>query len=223
MLLSPRTLPARERIQVLRIVSDGINYACGLGLAGLVLSYFFNPYLGIPLYVVALFCLWFFRDPERKIPSGDVMVSPADGKVLAIREGPEGERRLSIFLNIFNVHVTRSPVGGRVDNITYTKGKFHAASLESASVENEKSTICIDHGGRIVVFSLIAGLIARRIVCYKSAGEIVKTGERVGLMKFGSRVDVLVGSDWEIVVKNGQRVSAGSTIIARLAPGQVDG
>lgn len=212
----PGTLAVRE-FNLLRIVSDGINYGCGLSLAGLALSYFFNPFLGIPLYLAALFCLWFFRDPERKIPAGDVMVSPADGKVLGIREISGGDRRLSIFLNIFNVHVTRCPIGGRIDEITYTKGKFHVASLESASTENEKSTIRIDAGGRPVVFSLIAGLIARRIVCYKQPGDIVATGDRAGLMKFGSRVDVLVGPSWEIVVKDGQKVSAGSTVIARPA------
>lgn len=201
----------------MRIVSDGINYGCGLSLAGLALSYFFNPFLGIPLYLAALFCLWFFRDPERKIPPGDVMVSPADGKVLGIREIAGGDKRISIFLNIFNVHVTRCPVGGRIEEITYTKGKFHVASLESASIENEKSTIRINAGGRPVVFSLIAGLIARRIICYKRPGDIVATGERAGLMKFGSRVDILVGAGWEIAVNDGQRVSAGSTIIARPA------
>jgi phosphatidylserine decarboxylase len=205
---------------LLRIVSDGINYACGLSLAGIALSYFFNPYLGIPLYIVALFCLWFFRDPERQIPTGNVMVSPADGKILAIKDSSGEARRLSIFLNIFNVHVTRCPVGGTIEDVAYTKGKFHVASLDAASVENEKSTIRIESGGHSVVFSLIAGLIARRIVCYKRQGEIVKTGDRVGLMKFGSRVDVLIGPDWEIVVKNGQKVSAGSTVIARLAAGR---
>jgi phosphatidylserine decarboxylase len=205
---------------LLHIVSDGINYACGLGLAGLILSYYFHPYLGIPLYLVALFCLWFFRDPERKIPDGDVMVAPADGKIVAINAGPEEETRLSIFLNIFNVHVARCPVGGRIADIAYTKGKFHVASLDQASTENEKSTIRIDAAGGPVVFSLIAGLIARRIVCYKRQGETVARGERVGLMKFGSRVDVFVGRNWDVTVKSGQKVSAGATIIARLASRQ---
>lgn len=199
---------------MLHIVSDGINYACGLSLAGLILSYFFHPYLGLPLYLVALFCLWFFRDPERKIPDGDVMVAPADGRIVSIKAGQGEETRLSIFLNIFNVHVARSPVAGRIAELTHTKGKFRVASLDEASVENERSTIRIDTPGRAVVFNLIAGLIARRIVCYKREGETVARGERIGLMKFGSRVDVFIGREWRVVVESGQKVSAGTTIIA---------
>ncbi|MFZ0588858.1 MAG: phosphatidylserine decarboxylase [Bryobacteraceae bacterium] len=202
---------------MLHIVPDGINYACALSLAGLILSYFLDPFLGIPLYLVALFCLWFFRDPERKIPDGDVMVAPADGRIVSIKAGPEEETRLSIFLNVFNVHVARSPVAGRIAELTRTKGKFRVASLDEASVENEKSTIRIDARGRPVVFSLIAGLIARRIICYKREGETVARGERIGLMKFGSRVDVFISGEWSVVVESGQKVSAGTTIIARLS------
>lgn len=132
---------------MLRIVSDGINYACGLTLLGLALSYFLNPWLGTPLYLLALFCLWFFRDPNRKIPPGDVLVSPADGKIVAVRNGP-GEIRVSIFLNVFNVHVNRSPAAGRITAIRYEKGKFRVASLDEASAENEKNTITLDAGGR---------------------------------------------------------------------------
>jgi phosphatidylserine decarboxylase len=200
---------------VLRIVSDGINYACGLTLAGLVLSYFFNPYLGVPLYVLALFCLWFFRDPERRSPTGDVMVAPADGKVISIKSVADEPSRISIFLNIFNVHVARAPVGGRIQTLTYSKGKFRVASLEAASLENEKSTFEVDTGGSRVVFSLIAGLIARRIVTYKNTGDTVAMGERIGLMKFGSRVDVFMGNEWKVIAEAGQKVKAGVTVIAR--------
>lgn len=201
----------------MRIVSDGINYACGLILGGLALSYFLNPWLGTPLYVLALFCLWFFRDPERKIPSGDVLVSPADGKIVAIRN-VAGEIRVSIFLNIFNVHVNRSPAAGRITAIRYEKGKFRVASLDEASAENEKNTITLDVGGSKVVFSQIAGLIARRIVCHKRVGDVVTAGERIGLIKFGSRVDVFFGPEWTLAVKTGQRVSAGSSVLARRGP-----
>jgi phosphatidylserine decarboxylase len=201
----------------LRIVSDGINYACGLILGGLALSYFLNPWLGTPLYVLALFYLWFFRDPERKIPSGDVLVSPADGKIVAIRN-VAGEIRVSIFLNIFNVHVNRSPAAGRITAIRYEKGKFRVASLDEASAENEKNTITLDAGGSKVVFSQIAGLIARRIVCHKRVGDVVTAGERIGLIKFGSRVDVFFGPEWTLAVKTGQRVSAGSSVLARRGP-----
>lgn len=198
----------------MRIVSDGINYACGLTLAGLVLSYFLNPWLGAPLYLIALFCLWFFRDPERKIPPGNVLVSPADGKIVAVRNSA-GETRISIFLNVFNVHVNRSPTAGRITDIRYEKGKFRVASLEEASAENEKNTMTLDAGGARVVFSQIAGLIARRIVCYKHVGETVATGERIGLIKFGSRVDVFFGPEWAPEVTTGKRVSAGATVLAR--------
>jgi phosphatidylserine decarboxylase len=213
-------LRSHERILVLRIVSDGINYACGLTLAGLALSYFLNPYLGIPLYVLALFCLWFFRDPERKIPSGDVIVAPADGKILSIKSMSPEQTRLSIFLNIFNVHVTRSPAAGRISEVVYSKGKFRVASLEEASVENEKNTFYLDTGDSKIMFSLVAGLIARRIVSYKKAGDVVASGERVGLMKFGSRVDLFFGPEWRVEVKNGQKVVAGVTVIARRATGE---
>lgn len=203
---------------MLRIVPDGINYACGLSLAGVIVSYFANPYLGIPLYLLALFCLWFFRDPERTIPPGPVMVSPADGKVLSIKETEHGLRRLSIFLNVFNVHVARSPVGGTLSSVTYAKGKFHVASLESASLENEKSTFVVQTEERPVTFSLVAGLVARRIVTYKAAGQPVARGERIGMMKFGSRVDLWIGPEWDITVQGGEKVSAGTTVVARLRP-----
>lgn len=208
---------------MLRIVSDGINYACGLTLGGLVLSYFLNPWLGTPLYLVALFCLWFFRDPDREAPPGDVLVSPADGKVVLVHDLPSNEKRVSIFLNIFNVHVTRSPVAGRITEVSYRKGKFRVASLESASTENEQNTIKLDAGGSRVVFSQIAGLIARRIICYKKAGDIVTTGERVGLIKFGSRVDVFIGPEWELMVSRNQKVAAGSTVLARRRRNETQG
>jgi phosphatidylserine decarboxylase len=208
---------------VLRIVSDGINYACGLTLGGLVLSYFLNPWLGTPLYVVALFCLWFFRDPERKVPPGDVLVSPADGKVVLIHDLATNDKRVSIFLNIFNVHVTRSPVAGRISEVSYQKGKFRVASMEKASTENEQNTIKVDTNGSRVVFSQIAGLIARRIICYKKVGDTVATGERVGLIKFGSRVDIFIGPEWELAVNRGQKVSAGSSVLARRRRNETQG
>jgi phosphatidylserine decarboxylase len=118
-------------------------------------------------------------------------------------------------LNIFNVHVNRAPAAGRITGIRYEKGKFRVASLDEASSENEKNTITLDVGGGTVVFSQIAGLIARRIVCYKQVGDIVAAGERIGLIKFGSRVDVFFGPEWLLEVKTGQRVWAGSSVLAR--------
>jgi phosphatidylserine decarboxylase len=162
-----------------------------------------------------LFCLYFFRDPDRKIPSGPVAVSPADGKVVAIV--PEsGLTRISVFLNIFDVHVNRSPIAGKIVGVHYQKGKFLVASRENASVQNEQNAVTVESADGVrVIFKQIAGLIARRIVFRKNIGDRVGTGDRIGLIKFGSRVDILFGGEWEIAVAAGQRVSAGSSIIAR--------
>ncbi len=176
---------------------------------------FFAPWAAAPLLVVGLFCLWFFRDPEREIPRGPVAVAPADGKVVLVRRKPESTQ-VCIFLNIFDVHVNRTPIGGKVVDVTYNQGKFLVASNEAASYENERNTITVESkDGVSVSFSQIAGLIARRIVCYVAPGEFVTAGQRIGLIKFGSRLDVNFGPEWSIEVKEGQRVSAGSTVLAR--------
>jgi phosphatidylserine decarboxylase len=203
----------------LRIVPDGLYYALGLTLAGIVLSFLLTPWLGIPFYILAAFCLYFFRDPDRVAPAGDFMVAPADGKVVAIREiGPE-ETRISIFLNIFNVHVNRTPIPGVITGITYRAGKFLVASHEAASSDNEQNTLVIEGQGTEgqgtrVVCRQIAGLIARRIVCYKKPGDSLGPAERIGYIKFGSRVDVLYGPEWKTIVKVGDKVSAGTSILA---------
>ena len=198
----------------MRIVRDGIYYACGLTLVGLVVSYWLFPWAGTPFYVLAAFCLYFFRDPQRVAPSGDVIVAPADGKVVAVRELSPTERRISIFLNIFDVHVNRAPIPGKITEVVYSKGKFLVASHESASVENEQNTLVIEGRGTRVVCRQIAGLIARRIICYKNAGDTLAAGERIGYIKFGSRVDVVFGAEWELQVKIGDRVSAGTSVLA---------
>ncbi len=204
----------------MRIIRDGIYYACGLALAGIVLSYFLNPWAGVPLYGIAAFCLYFFRDPDRTPPSGDVLVAPADGKVVAVRQIAPGEMRVSIFLNIFDVHVNRTPIPGKITDVVYQKGKFLVASHEAASVENEQNTLVVEGRGSRVVCRQIAGLIARRIVCYKHAGDSLAPGERIGYIKFGSRVDVIFGSEWNSAVKVGDKVAAGSTILANRASGR---
>jgi len=144
-----------------------------------------------------------------------VAVSPADGKIVAIRTDDPSSARISIFLNIFDVHVNRAPIAGAMTKIEYTKGQFLVASREVASSQNERNTMTIEGQGSRVAFSQIAGLIARRIVCYKKPGDQVSKGERVGLIKFGSRVDVFLGPEWEITVKPGQHVAGGSSILAR--------
>jgi len=197
------------------IVIDGIYYALGLTGGGLVISWLTNPWYGLPLYILAVFCLYFFRDPERPIPAGPVAVSPADGKVVAVKQETATQTRISIFLNIFDVHVNRAPIGGTIAEVQYNKGKFHVASREESSGENEQNVVSVRGEGTCVVFKQIAGLIARRIVFYKKPGDVVSRGERVGLIKFGSRVDVMFGREWEIVVQPGMRVAAGSSILAR--------
>jgi phosphatidylserine decarboxylase len=202
----------------LKIVADGIYYALGLTIVGLLLSFVLNPWVGTPFYVLAAFCLYFFRDPERIAPARDVMVSPADGKVVAIRDMGDGETRISIFLNVFNVHVNRTPIPGRVKEVVYQQGKFLVASHEAASSDNEQNTLVIEGRGSTVVCRQIAGLIARRIVCYKKPGDAVGPAERIGYIKFGSRVDVLYGPEWRTAVRIGQKVVAGVTVIANRVP-----
>jgi len=198
------------------MVADGIYYAVALGAGGGLVSYLTRPLYGLPLFLVAAFCLYFFRDPDRVVPSGPVAVSPADGKIVAIRrEGPQ-LTRISIFLNIFDVHVNRAPISGEITDVRYRPGRFVIASREEASLENEQNSVTIAGTAGPLVFNQIAGLIARRIVFHKKKGETVQAGERVGLIKFGSRVDVFLGPEWEIQVRQGTRVKAGSSVLARL-------
>lgn len=200
------------------MVLDGIFYAIALSAGGAVVGYLTNGSFGIPFYLAAVFCLYFFRDPDRDIPGGPVAVSPADGKVVSIQDFSTGSTRISIFLNIFDVHVNRAPIGGKIAKVQYEKGRFLVASREVASSENERNTVTVEGDGTRVIFSQIAGLIARRIVFYKSQGDPVERGERVGLIKFGSRVDVFFGPEWEVAVKTGERVAGGSSVIARRRP-----
>ena len=199
------------------MVIDGLYYALGLAGGGFLLYYMGFPTLSAPLYALAIFCLYLLRDPERLIPAGPVAVSPADGRVVAVKPETPSGTRISIFLNIFDVHVNRTPIGGVITAVQYHRGQFLVASKELASIHNEQNTVTIEGDGSRVVFKQIAGLIARRIVFHKKPGDHVSKGERVGLIKFGSRVDVLLGPEWEIVVEQGMRVAGGSTVIARRA------
>jgi phosphatidylserine decarboxylase len=199
------------------IVIDGILYAIGsLAAAGVTAWLTNEPLTAVPFFVFAVFCLYFFRDPERQVPEGPVAVSPADGKVMAVKpDSPPGTTRVTIFLNIFDVHVNRSPVAGLIRDVQYRRGKFLVASKEVASLENEQNVVTVEMPDGIhIVFKQIAGLIARRIVFRKKPGDEVARGERIGLMKFGSRMDVLFGPEWKILVTPGQRVSGGSDVIA---------
>jgi phosphatidylserine decarboxylase len=165
-----------------------------------------------PFVIFLLFCLWFFRDPERLVPDEPgALISPADGKV--ILAGPE---RVSIFMNVFDVHVCRAPAAGRVESVDHRSGRFMAAFRDEAPSQNERNTILLADAERRIRFTLIAGLIARRIVCKVRPGEVLSAGQRVGLIRFGSRVDVELPSGSRVEVTIGGRVVAGETILARL-------
>ena len=205
------------------MVNDGIYYGLGFGLAALAIGLIFSPPWAVPLAVLAAFCLYFFRDPNRQIPEGPVAVSPADGVVVHIRETPDGGRRVSIFLNIFDVHINRSPIDGRIVEAEYKHGRYMMAHKEDASQDNERNALMIEPDNpklSAVKVTQIAGLLARRIVCYKKVGDSVAKGERFGLIKFGSRTDLHLGPEWRLEVSKGQRVAGGSSVIASLKEAQ---
>jgi phosphatidylserine decarboxylase len=172
---------------------------------------------GLFFLCLALFVLNFFRDPERTIPSGPgIIVSPADGRVVEVRdeaEASEARRRLSIFMSPLDVHVNRSPIAGTIQNVIYRKGSFRMASESRASVENEQNVFTVCSPSEEVVVRQVAGVLARRIVFWKKAGDTVERGERIGMIKFGSRVDVLLSRHVKLSVKVGDRVKAGSTVL----------
>jgi len=198
------------------MVRDGIYYALAFTGAAAVVSWLAGPATAMPLFLVGMFCAWFFRDPERPIPAGPVALSPADGRVMSVIQEGDRQTRISIFLNIFDVHVNRAPISGIITDVTYQRGKFLVASRAAASSENEQNVVTIRaEDGTKVVFSQIAGLIARRIVFTKQVGDFVQAGERVGMIKFGSRVDVIFGPEWRVEVSPGSHVSAGSSVLAR--------
>lgn len=175
-------------------------------------------WLSVVFFILSAFVAYFFRNPKRSIPDDpDVIVSPADGKVIRLeRQGDQWN--LSIFLSIFDVHVNRAPIEGTIVRKDYRPGKFRLAFDERASVENEKVTITIE-GERKLTFSLIAGLVARRIRVWKNEGDHVKKGDRIGLIRFGSRVDVTFPPECDIVVTKGDRVYGGSSVLARWKKG----
>jgi phosphatidylserine decarboxylase len=185
-----------------------------LCLAGLlvVLGWFL---LALIPFTLAVFVVFFFRDPDRKIPTeADAVVSPADGKVIKVESVPGGTL-VSIFLSIFNVHVNRSPVAGKVNRVEYRPGKFHLAFDERASIENEQLVFSVGENPSIT-FSLIAGLVARRIIPWKKVGDTVSKGDRIALIRFGSRVDIVLPREAQVSVKRGDRVKGGSTILGRM-------
>ncbi len=203
------------------MVRDGIYYALAMLLGAAVLGWLTVPAMAAIPCLLAAFFLWFFRDPERAIPQLPyAVVSPADGKVTAASlTEVAGERRIriSIFLNVFDVHVNRSPVAGVITALEYRKGRF-ANAMGAASAESNEQSICSlrTDEGQTIVFKQIAGLLARRIVFHRRIGERLERGERVGLIKFGSRCDVLLPPESQLAVKVGDRVKGGSSILGAL-------
>ncbi len=202
------------------MVRDAYYYAVPLLAAAALIGWLAGPLWALPALLLAAFFFWFFRDPDR-IVSGEAgaLVSPADGKVTEVSpviSNGESRLRISIFLSVFDVHVNRSPVGGIIRDVRYQRGKFVNAMNAASAEQNEQNVVTVEGDGQTVVFKQIAGLLARRIVFNRKVGDRVERGERVGLIKFGSRVDVLLDINAALEVKVGDRVKGGSSVLAYL-------
>jgi phosphatidylserine decarboxylase len=210
----------------LSIARDGLPYILIPAAASLVLlalGYWYGTgywYAAVPFVLVTAFMAYFFRDPKREPPQDiAAVVAPADGKVTrvgAIADTPDAPTLVSIFLSPLDVHINRAPIAGTVTNVSYTRGKFLMATDKNASLVNEQNALTIQGDKITVVCKQIAGILARRINCWKHAGEHVNLGERFGLIKFSSRTDVLLPVGVEVLVTEGTRVRGGVTIIGRI-------
>lgn len=204
------------------MVRDGYYYALFFLAAAVLIGWLASPAWSIPCLLLAAFFLWFFRDPERVIPdTPGAIVSPADGKITDVSSVLVKDRqcrRISIFLNVFDVHVNRSPIAGTVRDVSYQRGRFLNAMNAACADLNEQNVVTVEGENQTVIFKQIAGLLARRIVFTKKPGDVLERGERVGLIKFGSRTDVLFDPSARIEVKKGDRVKGGSTVLAYLQP-----
>ncbi len=204
----------------MKIAREGIFYVLVPGALAVLLIVLGLWPVGLVFAVLAAFMAYFFRDPRRQPPSDvNVVVAPADGRVTRVRPVEDGERPamvVSIFLSPFDVHINRAPIAGEITNVSYTRGKFLMATDENSSLVNEQNALTIEGEKITVVCKQIAGILARRIVCWKQAGERVALGERFGLIKFSSRTDILLPASVEILVSEGARVQGGTTIIGRI-------
>jgi phosphatidylserine decarboxylase len=204
------------------IAKEGWPYLALLGAVSLLAHYFGGIAWSWPLWLIFFFVLQFFRDPQRIAPLGrDLVLSPADGRIVVVEKtnDPYAGRealKISVFMNVFNVHSNRSSVNGLVKEIQYFPGKFVNADLDKASTENERNAVVIDANGQIVTLVQVAGLIARRILCYIHVADRLKAGERYGFIRFGSRVDVYLPLTAEPLVSVGDKVFATNTALARL-------
>jgi phosphatidylserine decarboxylase len=201
------------------MVKDGIPFVLVPAITALVFG-IFQIWTGVVVFILlAGFMAYFFRDPERVIPAGsNIVVSAADGRVTRVETRDEGEF-VSVFLSPLDVHINRSPIAGEIIDITYTPGRKSPATSDDASLYNERNSVTISNGVHTVVCTQIAGILARRIVCWPSVGERLERGQRFGLIKFSSRTDLLLPPGTELLVKTGDRVRGGETIIARFQDG----
>jgi len=204
------------------MVRDGYLYAFPLIAAAILLGWLASPVWAVLPILLAAFFLWFFRDPERAIPQeAGAVVSPGDGKVTDVSPvvvRGEKQTRISIFLSVFNVHVNRSPIAGVVRDVLYQRGKYLNAMNQASAELNEQNIVTVEGDGQTVVFKQIAGLLARRIVFNPKVGDRLQRGQRVGLIKFGSRVDVLFDASARVNVKIGDTVQGGASVLAYLQP-----
>ena len=206
------------------IARDGWPFVGTLLGSGLLLGLLRVPWAAVPLILLGLFTAYFFRDPERS-PPGDprLVLSPGDGKVILVVPAPAdhhlgpGTTQVSIFLSVFDVHINRAPIAGRVSRVKYHAGEFLPAWDDKASLRNEQNAVTVEDGPTAVEFKQIAGLIARRIVFTKREGDTVAAGERVGMIKFGSRVDVFLPASVKVRVQKGERVQGGLSVLGERA------
>jgi phosphatidylserine decarboxylase len=214
---------ASLRRQIVPIHPEGYIFIAGFAIAALLLGWLWTP-LGWLGAILTLWCVYFFRDPARLTPiDPGLVVAPADGRVSAVGFcvpppelglGAEPVQRISIFMSVFDCHVNRAPVAGRIAKIVYKPGLFLNADLDKASEDNERNSFVIDAGTGTFGVVQIAGLVARRIVCFSSVGQVLQAGERIGLIRFGSRVDVYLPAGWRALVGLGSKSIAGETVLA---------
>jgi phosphatidylserine decarboxylase len=217
----PVAHPGRRIGKSLRIATQGLPYILTPALISIIPLAIGYWYVAIPFLLLAAFMAYFFRDPKREPPiDPNVIVAPADGKVTRVSQLDPGRddssTLISIFLSPLDVHINRSPIAGKITDVSYTKGKFLMATDEKASLVNEQNALTIEGSSITIVCKQIAGILARRIICWKHEGEVVTLGERFGLIKFSSRTDVILPDRVEILVTPGMRVKGGTTVIGRL-------
>lgn len=208
---------------LLRIAPEGFPYVTGAAILTFAVYFIGKPWMALFPLVLFLYMWFFFRDPERVIPEDrDTFVSPADGKIILIKDTMENEhtleevRQISIFMSVFDVHVNRSPCDGRVEKVKHTPGGFRAAYTNEAELSNENIAMLLNTGYGKILVRQVAGLIARRAVCRVSPGDSLKKGQRYGIIKFGSRVDIYLPKDVRVKVVLGQKVKAGETVLAAI-------